>query len=252
MAGRMEARITALLSLLAVTLLAHALLIQPPRAAAVFADRFLSALRFDARQLVGLVNRRNMILLCHAILLLILRDAGLLAAPARRRTSSATAHGDDACSDPQPKSVVEMTRTSTATAGASDAKSATVADDGRLKLVRRRSPGRDKMAARLRRGKTSPMAREIIAPAVDKQRFERRFFDHSGVGTEIVAVQDRISCLYSEEPVAGDQTSRGEMARQETEPECVDDVDEMNRKFEEFIATTRRKMQLETLQLVTV
>ncbi|XP_051214740.1 uncharacterized protein [Lolium perenne] len=257
MAGRMEARITALLSLLAVTLLAHALLIQPPRAAAVFADRFLSALRFDARQLVGLVNRRNMILLCHAILLLILRDAGLLAAPARRRsTATTTAVGGDSTSSeaqPKPKSIVEMTRTSTATAAASsDVKNQTVADDSRLKLVRRRSPGRDKTAARLRRGKPSPMAREIIAPAVDKQSSERRFFDHSGVGTEIVAVQDRISCLHSEEPVAGDQTSRGEMTRQETEPECADDVDEMNRKFEEFIATTRRKMQLESLQLVTV
>ncbi|XP_047084540.1 uncharacterized protein LOC124695768 [Lolium rigidum] len=222
--------------------------------AAVFADRLLSALRFDARQLLGLLNRRNMILLCHAILLLILRDAGLLAAPARRRTSSATAHGgDDACSEPQPKSIVEARRSSRAAAAASsDAKSATLADDGRLKLERRRSPGRDKAAARLRRGKTSPVAREIIGPAVDKHSSERRFMDHSGVGMEIVAVEDKISYLHSQEPVADDGRNRGEMARQETEPECADDVDEMNKKFEDFIATMRRKMQLESLQLVTV
>ncbi|KAM0909744.1 hypothetical protein ACQ4PT_014625 [Festuca glaucescens] len=255
MAGRMEATITALLSLLSVTLLAHALLLQPPRAAAVFADRFLSALRFDARQLVDLVNRRNMILLCHAILLLILRDAGLLAAPARRRSTATTtaAGGEDACSQAQPKStsIGEMRRSGTAAAGASsDAKSATLADDGRVKLERRPSPGRDKTAARLRRGKPSPIAREI-APA-DKQRSERRFFDH-GVATEVAAVEDKISCLHSE-PVADDETSRGveELARQETEPECVDAVGEMNNKFEEFIATMRRKMQLESLQPVKV
>ena len=79
-------------------------------------------------------------------------------------------------------------------------------------------------------------------------------FDH-GVANEIAAVEDEIACLRSE-PVARDEGSRGkEMARwQETEAkECVDDdVDEMNKKFEEFIASTRRKMQLESLQLVKV
>ncbi|CAN6289146.1 unnamed protein product [Urochloa humidicola] len=40
----------------------------------------------DLRSILdGLATRRNMVLLCHAILLLILRDAGILGATARRR-----------------------------------------------------------------------------------------------------------------------------------------------------------------------
>jgi hypothetical protein len=55
------------------------------------ADLLASALDrlLDGRGLLELLaTRRNMILLCHAILLLILRDAGVLGAPARRRSRS--------------------------------------------------------------------------------------------------------------------------------------------------------------------
>uniref|UniRef100_A0ACD5ZA48 Uncharacterized protein n=1 Tax=Avena sativa TaxID=4498 RepID=A0ACD5ZA48_AVESA len=248
--GRMERKITALLSLLAVALLAHTLLLQPPPrgATVVFTDRVLSTFRFDGRQLV---NRRNMILLCNAILLVILKDAGLLAAPARRRASdSTTAAGRDRdhhCSEAPPKpksSTVEMRLSSTAAAGASD-------DDagGRLK---RRGPGPDKTTARLRRGKpasssSGPAHTEYPAVRDIDQRPERCLSYHHGVvGTEIAAAEG--ACLHSQ-PVADDERSRG---REETEPECVDDVHEMNRKFEEFIASTRRKMQLESRQLVKV
>ncbi|CAM0951549.1 unnamed protein product [Alopecurus aequalis] len=222
----MEAKIAALLSLLAATLIAHTLLLQPPRAT----DRLLSALGFDGRHLVDLINRRNMILLCNAILLVILKDAGLLAAPARRRSSAAG--GEDGCSEarPKPKSTVEAWRGSTATAGTSDAKSAIVADDGHAQ----QRPEPDKTTARLRRVKPSstgaaheeyPLAREI----------------------------DPAERQSSEAVVAHDERSRGkEMARQETEGERDDDVDEMNKKFEDFIASMRRTMQLESRQLVKV
>jgi hypothetical protein len=74
--------------------------------------------------------------------------------------------------------------------------------------------------------------------------------DHVVGAGEIAAARDKIACLRSE-PVAVDERSR-ELARQGTEEaeHCADDVDEMNRKFEEFIATMRRKMQLESRQLL--
>ncbi|CAN6284372.1 unnamed protein product [Urochloa humidicola] len=49
-------------------------------------DRF----HLDSRGLLDLATKRNMVLLCHAILLVILRDAGLLCATARRRAATAT------------------------------------------------------------------------------------------------------------------------------------------------------------------
>uniref|UniRef100_A0ACD5THU1 Uncharacterized protein n=1 Tax=Avena sativa TaxID=4498 RepID=A0ACD5THU1_AVESA len=250
--GSMERKkITALLSLLAVTLLAHTLLLQPPRST----DRLLSAFRFDGLQLV---NRRNMILLCNAILLVILKDAGLLAAPARRRRTcrdSTAAGRDDACSEPQPKPksstiVVELTRSSTAAACAFD----------------------ETTAPRLRRGKPStsssgsgpgPAHEEYYAAVreIDQRPDRCCFYYQAGVvGTDEIAgaEEDKMACLHSQPapPVADDEErSRGreEMARQGAEPECVDDdVDEMNKRFEEFIATMRRKMQLESRQLVKV
>uniref|UniRef100_A0ACD5U3S6 Uncharacterized protein n=1 Tax=Avena sativa TaxID=4498 RepID=A0ACD5U3S6_AVESA len=253
--GSMERKkITALLSLLAVTLLAHTLLLQPPRST----DRVLclSAFRFDGLQLV---NRRNMILLCNAILLVILKDAGLLAAPARRRRtcsdSTAAGRDDDACSEPQPKPpksstiVVELTRSSTAAACAFD----------------------ETPAPRLRRGKPStsssgsgpgPAHEEYYAAVREiDQRPERCCFYYQAgvVGTDEIAgaEEDKMACLHSQPapPVAdNEERSRGreKMARQGTQPECVDDVDEMNKRFEEFIATMRRKMQLESRQLVKV
>ncbi|CAM0902387.1 unnamed protein product [Alopecurus aequalis] len=239
MAGRMEAKIAALLSLLVAILIAHTLLLQPPgpRATVVFfSDRLLSALRFDGRQLVDLINRRNMILLCNAILLIILRDAGLLAAPARRRSSAATAAGgEDGCcqAQPKPKSTVEAWRSSTAAAGTSDAKCAVVAGDGRAQQrERRRGPEPDKTTARLRRVKPSSAGAAHKEYPLARQIHPQR---------------------QTSEPAAHDERSRGkEMARQETQGECVDDMDEMNKKFEEFIASMRRMMQLESRQLVKV
>ncbi|CAD6220234.1 unnamed protein product [Miscanthus lutarioriparius] len=67
------------------------LLQAPPPGLGLTADLLASALdRFlDGRGgLLELATRRNMILLCHAILLLILRDAGVLGAPASRRSRS--------------------------------------------------------------------------------------------------------------------------------------------------------------------
>jgi len=68
----------------------------PPPGLAV-ADLLVSALDrlLDGRGgLLELATRRNMILLCHAILFLILRDAGVLGAPARRRSHSGCPPGE--------------------------------------------------------------------------------------------------------------------------------------------------------------
>ncbi|CAN6294719.1 unnamed protein product [Urochloa humidicola] len=91
-----EARITALLfsfSAAAFFLLARAALLQPHRrgGGGTLADALLAAidrLHLDGRGLLHLATRRNMVLLCHAILLLILRDAGVLGTPARRRATT--------------------------------------------------------------------------------------------------------------------------------------------------------------------
>ncbi|KAM3407440.1 hypothetical protein ACQJBY_001072 [Aegilops geniculata] len=245
MAGRMEAKIAApaLLSLVAVTLLAHTLLLHRPRATAWFLST-VDAFRFDGRRLVELVTRRNMILLCNAILLVILKDAGLLAAPARPRSSTTapdTAAGGAACSSSEARPQPKTRRTSTAAGATGD-------DEGRLEREHR---GAETDTARVRRGKplTRATQREYAAlqeidPA-EKQRSDYSFNHlHHGTGYEIAVVADRISSLH-------DERSRGEehTVRRETEAGCVDDVDEMNKRFEEFIASMRRKMHLETLQL---
>ncbi|XP_010228509.2 uncharacterized protein LOC104581762 [Brachypodium distachyon] len=231
MAG-MDAKIAVLLSLLAVSLLARTLLIHQPRLdATLVIDRLLSS-TFDLR-LVKLVNRRNMILLCHAILLLILNDAGLLTAPARHRTTAN-------CSEPQPKSRM-------------DAKSSTCAQDKREH--RRRSKT---TTTRLRRRipllpSQDTVVQEIDLLEVEKPSFQCCFnFDHAdGNENEIGVASDDISSLHFE-LVDEDEGSRGkveEMAPQETEAE---DMDEMNKRFEDFIAKMRTKMQLESMQLVKV
>ncbi|RLN38795.1 uncharacterized protein C2845_PM01G17890 [Panicum miliaceum] len=102
-----EARAAALLfscSAVAFLLLARAALLQPPHRRP--ADLLLAALDHllpDGRGLLGLATRRNMVLLCHAILVVILMDAGVLGAPARRRAASAGAGAEEgACSAPAP------------------------------------------------------------------------------------------------------------------------------------------------------
>jgi hypothetical protein len=85
-AGTTRAAAAALLLSLSAVLL-FLLLQTPPRG---LADHVAAALDcfLDWRGLLELATRRNMILLCHAILLVILRDAGVLGTPAGRRSQS--------------------------------------------------------------------------------------------------------------------------------------------------------------------
>ncbi|VAH02535.1 unnamed protein product [Triticum turgidum subsp. durum] len=243
MAGKMEAKLAApaLLSLVALTLLAHTLLLHRPRATAWLLST-VDAFGFDGRRLVELVNRRNMILLCNAILLVILKDAGLLAAPARPRSSAAVTARGAACSSSEARPQPKTRRTSTAAGATGD-------DEGRLEREHR---GAETATARVRRRKPLTRAREgeyaatvqEMDPA-EKQRSDYSFNHfHHGAGYEIAVVADRISSLHDEGSRGGEHTTR-----QKAQPEIVDDVDEMNKKFEEFIASMRRKMHLETLQL---
>lgn len=83
--GTRAAAAALLLSLSAVLL--FLLLQTPPRGLADHVAAALDSL-LDWRGLLELATRRNMILLCHAILLVILRDAGVLGTPAGRRSQS--------------------------------------------------------------------------------------------------------------------------------------------------------------------
>jgi hypothetical protein len=96
-----DTRATALLfsfSAVVLVLLTRALLLQRPGGVAALADILIAtADRFlDGRGLLDLATRRNMVLLCHAILLVILRDAGLLGAPTRRRAAATETTDDSA------------------------------------------------------------------------------------------------------------------------------------------------------------
>ncbi|CAL4939940.1 unnamed protein product [Urochloa decumbens] len=119
-------------------------------------DRF----HLDGRSLLDLATKRNMVLLCHAILLLILRDAGLLGAPARRRAASsatttsslvvaaaATAVDDNEeaaiCSAPaRPRAATTATATSVVVwrRPRSSARDGASADESGRRLARRRQP----------------------------------------------------------------------------------------------------------------
>ncbi|CAL4931547.1 unnamed protein product [Urochloa decumbens] len=126
-------------------------------------DRF----HLDGRSLLDLATKRNMVLLCHAILLLILRDAGLLGAPARRRAASsatttsslvvaaaATAVDDNEeaaiCSAPaRPRAATTATATSVVVwrRPRSSSRDGASADESGRRLARRRQPRHQPAAA---------------------------------------------------------------------------------------------------------
>ncbi|KAL6593681.1 hypothetical protein ACP70R_046397 [Stipagrostis hirtigluma subsp. patula] len=251
MAALAELQTAALLSLAAALLLLVARApplrqAQPsPRGpGAALADLLLAALdRFDVdgRRVLQLATRTNIILLCNAILLLVLWDAGILA-PRRNRATTSSAAGARASCRSHWSNTIVWRRPRRRASPASGGTNAAVTGGDRLNKHHRRSPRR-----------TAP-------PPPTKAEEERE----DPVDTkEIVLVQQRRSPLLESHgaapvqeaaPVAGHShctvVACDDRSKAEKETECGEeqddvDVDEMNRRFDEFIAATRRKMQLE-------
>ncbi|KAL6593682.1 hypothetical protein ACP70R_046398 [Stipagrostis hirtigluma subsp. patula] len=237
-----ELQTAALLSLAAALLVLVARaspLRQPQRSlggpGAALAELLLAALdRFDVdgRRVLQLATRTNIILLCNAILFLVLWDAGILA-PRRNRAAAAAAvagAGASPRSHSHRSAIVWRWRPRRRAAPASVAKDEilVVTDVDRLKQHRRgpRSAALPPLTG-AEHGKEEPDARKQIV--LGEQRPTHPFDNH------------RTSAPHScdEKSKAEDETE----CAQEQEEDV--DVEEMNRRFDEFIAATRRKMQLE-------
>ncbi|XP_062215338.1 uncharacterized protein LOC133915945 [Phragmites australis] len=255
-----EFSVAALISLVtALLLLAHALqLHQPSRLrspGATLAGLLLSALdRFHGRSLLDLATRRNMILLCHVIVLVILKDTGILSTPARRRAGAATTNIADAAAArerPHARSIVVWRpRNRAAPAASSGSKNAAVTGSARLML--------DETAATRctaptltepEHGEKHVATREII---IVEERRNNYLLDHHGAAVveheQATAVDgSESSRLDIGRVLVADDDVRNTAREETAEVELADD-----RRFEEFIANTRRRMQLESLQLVKV
>ncbi|KAF8698758.1 hypothetical protein HU200_035014 [Digitaria exilis] len=260
-----EARATTalLFSFSAVVLLLLLLALQPPpppHTRRRGADLLLAALdRFvvlDGRGLLRLATRTNMVLLCHAILLLILRDAGVLATPARRRAATSPA-------------------AATVVAANSDAENdaVTVAPTSRSVVVWRRPGQREstrnvdvceigrRAVKRQPRRSTRPVTASALVTQEPEQVDRQPLFS----SREIVIV-DRAPMTTNQLPVANDRATGGNsddldkrrvvvsghrrkasVAAEETMAvvELADD-----RRIEEFIANQWSMMRQESLQLV--
>jgi hypothetical protein len=257
-----ETRATALLfsfSAVVLVLLTRAVLLQRPGGVAALADILIAtADRFlDGRGLLDLATRRNMVLLCHAILLVILRDAGLLGAPTRRR-AAATETTDDSATVVVAPAAAAADAAAPVLTDSADPEGAIVVwrrtrdgaeqdahrDDGsggRRPVRRRRQPRRS--------AQQDPAA--SVAPALLAEQPEQQ--PHLLVlSKEIVLVEDAPSAIDGEKSgfdrrmvVAVDEgavASRDEQAEDTTE--LADD-----KRIEEFIAKQWSTIRHESLQL---
>nr|CAB3500513.1 unnamed protein product [Digitaria exilis] len=268
-----EARTTTalLFSFSAVVLLLLLVALQPPppppHTRRRGADLVLAALdRFvvlDGRGILRLATRTNMVLLCHAILLLILRDAGVLATPARRRAAAppATATVVAAAADPDTETDASITAASKPSAKSivlwrrpGQRESARDADGGETgrRAVKRHQPRRS----------TRPAAASALVTQEPGQVERQPLFS----SRDIVTV-DRAPMTTDQLPVANDRATGGNsdelyerlvvvsghrrkasVAAEETAAAGVELADD--RRIEEFIANQWSMMRQESLQLV--
>ena len=247
------------------------LLQAPPTAPGLaLADHLVRFL--DGRGLLELLaTRRNMVLLCHAILLLILRDAGVLGAPARRRLGEATsavaaaaAAGTEtiACYAAAPAPDRPHASRSAVVAPvpmlrAHDAAGGVVVVECRTAVLLTGPQQEEEEAATV-------AAKQIVVVESVRNNDDNDLLDHHDRAdavepiehptTAIAADGERVDCDDrriiavavaddNEKPRIDDQTAGMEM---EMEMELADD-----RTFEEFIESQRRQMRREeSLQLV--
>jgi hypothetical protein len=225
------------------------------------ADLLASALDrlLDGRGLLELLaTRRNMILLCHAILLLILRDAGVLGAPARRRSRSRSLGEATAVA----AASTDIIACSAAPARPHATRSAVVWR--RRPRNRAAAPMHDGAAAARRLVECHPAAEAVATWAaaavatkqivlVESPRNDEDLLDRHGRTAIVehptaIAVDGERDCDDRRViAVANDEklvyTARDQqMAGMEMEMELADD-----RTFEEFIKSQRRMMRQESL-----
>ncbi|EER94695.2 hypothetical protein SORBI_3001G339300 [Sorghum bicolor] len=287
-AAAAAAAATLLFSFSAVVLLLLLLLLQAPRPGLLAADLVVSALdRFvdDGRGLLELLaTRRNMILLCHAILLLILRDAGVLGAPAACRSPPAIAVGGvSAAVVAQTAAPARPRRHATRSAvvwrrrprNRANVAVVVVAPVGRVVNVERRPAVEAAWAAPvlLTTGPPPPppQAEEAATAVATKQmvvvespRNENDDDDRASVveplehPTAIAAPGEggdcddrRIIAVAADDEKRVDDTAREHETTAEMEMEMEMELAD-DRTFEEFIKRQRRKMRQESLQLQLV
>uniref|UniRef100_A0A0E0KF01 DUF4408 domain-containing protein n=1 Tax=Oryza punctata TaxID=4537 RepID=A0A0E0KF01_ORYPU len=226
-----------------------------------------TAALFDACSgFLDLLSRRNMILLCNAILLVVLRDAGLLASPADARHDGGDGGGaadspvaaSKASSRRRPhktrSDIVVWRPTKLAVVAVLDADD----NDGDDRLRRRRPTQRQEPAT------ATTMAPSALPPAPageEKLSYDGLDDDHVSAGAIVVVDDVKISSPVPDSDhhrYSGENTYGRAYDEEEALDQCGgggdddDDVDDMNRRFEEFIANTKRKMQMESLQLQLV
>ncbi|CAL4914907.1 unnamed protein product [Urochloa decumbens] len=213
-------------------------------------DRF----HLQGRSLLDLATKRNVVLLCHAILLLILRDAGVLGAPARRRraatTGAATATveaAETACSSaparPGATSVVVWRRPR------SSAKSAGADETGgcpqQAAAIPRAAPALTLEPEHGEREAPLMMSKEIV---LVETKAPGNY--HLGGGHDRAAVVvslDHQAAASATDGKESDYDGSTNTATDQTEEVVVELADD--RRIEEFIAKQRSKMRQESLQL---
>jgi hypothetical protein len=238
-------KVLALLSLSSVLLLlADALPFRHHGPSPVIADLLLAALaRLDGVSLLDLATRRNMILLCHAILLVLLGDAGILGIPARRRrqrqgreaTAAATTAASACCyyyyspAPPEQRSAVVVWQQSSSAAAAFAAPSSSLTEPEHELQVAEDHMSDKRMVA-------------LAAELVDQPGSSMDPMMDAGRAVAFDEQEEETSC--SSRSMEDGQPA----GHQHVEEEEEEDLDEMNRRFEAFIAATKEKMRLEAMQ----
>jgi hypothetical protein len=233
-------KVLALLSLAAcLLLLADALPFRHHGPSPVIADLLLAALaRLDGVSLLDLATRRNMILLCHAILLVLLGDAGILGIPARRRRrcqgreATAAATTASACyyyySPPEQRSAVVVWQQSSSAATFAAPSSSLTEPEHELQVAEDHMSDKRMVA--------------LAAELVDQPGSSMDPMMDAGRAVAFDEQEEETSC--SSRSMEDGQPA----GHQHVEEEEEEDLDEMNRRFEAFIAATKEKMRLEAMQ----
>jgi hypothetical protein len=238
-------KVLALLSLSSVLLLlADALPFRHHGPSPVIADLLLAALaRLDGVSLLDLATRRNMILLCHAILLVLLGDAGILGIPARRRrqrqgreaTAAATTAASACCyyyyspAPPEQRSAVVVWQQSSSAAAAFAAPSSSLTEpEHELQVAEDHMSDKQGMVA-------------LEAELDDQPTLSMVPMMGAGDTVAFDDQEDETSCSSS-------SLEEGQPTGHQHVDEEEADLDEMNRRFEAFIAATKEKMRLEAMQ----
>ncbi|CAN6306274.1 unnamed protein product [Urochloa humidicola] len=223
------------------------------------ADLLLDRFNLDGRGLLDLATKRNMVLLCHAILLIILRDAGVLGAPARRRAATAATASvtivaassvdDDAiCSSPPlPRATADVVLRRPRRS----AKDAGIDESGRRLIKRSQPRPRPQPAVAAAAAAAQPAVPCVPLPALTEdpeQAAERQ--QQPLASKEIVLVEKATTKCASDRRVVvadNDEEMDAYAAAEGETPELADD-----RRIQEFIDKQWSKIRQESLQLQLV